>query len=144
MIEQSAFRAVDVEPMDVHADSNPTSAHLHWRVALAPEAETDIGGRVVYATLHARGQSGGGQVTVAGLILHHPKTLELSLEEFRDGIDESDALECFYDAARGALRLAAALVNVVLEVPTKAPPPEYGLLRKREAMIDEEISEDGD
>ncbi len=118
---------------------------MSWRVALAPEAESDIGGRVVYATLHSHGPAGGGQVTVAGLILHHPRTLDLSLDEFRDAINESDALECFYDAARGALRVACSLVDVVPEIPTEAPSPEFALLRKRGSAIDKETpGDDGD
>lgn len=131
MVDKSVFRAVDIETIDLQSGISPTESHVTWKVGIAPEAESDLGGRVVYGTLHAYGPSGGGEVTVAGLILHYPSDLELSVEQFREGIEESDALECFYDAARMALRVATAIVSVAPELPVKAPAAVFGLLQKR-------------
>jgi hypothetical protein len=137
MTEKSIFRAADLEVIEVGGGNGAARQHLHWRVGIAPTAEADIGGRVVYATLHANDETGGGEVTVGGLILHHPADLELELDAFRAGIDGSDALECFYDAARSALRVVCATVGIQVDVPVKAPSPEFGLLRPREVEDDE-------
>jgi hypothetical protein len=124
---------VDLEVTSLSARQSSGSRHTRWFVGYATEPEQEVHGRVVFATLHVYGERGGGEVSVA-VIMVYPDDVEPTTEEFVGALVESDALESLYDYARTVLRGLLGFVDVSVTVRRKAPKPKLDTLTKVEAV----------
>lgn len=115
VMEVRAMRAVVDEP------------HVNWLVSFAPERDDEDLGRVVYATIHAAGEGGVGEVTVACLMGISAKN-DPGVEGFGDLLAQSRALETLWDVARMAFRSAVSATEIEVSLPAKAPDAEMGQL----------------
>lgn len=134
------FAVIDPVVIDVSASLRSTEeSFVTWFVGFAPEAEVGADARVVFATLHGSGESGGAEATVACMV-RVPDEQGESSEKFKNEFLESDAVQTLYDITRIAFRSVAAISGVVIDVPKEAPEPETGELVRR-APSDEEVDE---
>lgn len=132
MSAEAILQSVNLQVIELKANKRPTEEHMDWRVGIAPDADEDLAGRVVYGTLHSHGPEGGGDVTVAAIVRVYGEQSLLDADEFRDALNGSVALESLYDAARSALKVCLALVDAEIELDVESPTPTFGLLKRRE------------
>ncbi|KJL26203.1 hypothetical protein RL72_01138 [Microbacterium azadirachtae] len=123
-----ALTLLSPEVIDVSSVRRPVEKpHLNWLVGYAPERDEDDLGRIVFGTIHAGASNGFAEVTVACL-MGYPAEAEPGTEKFKKLLKKSDALEALYDVARIAFRSTAAITDIGVELPRKAPDPEMNEL----------------
>jgi hypothetical protein len=125
------------------ATDTGSKPHLEWYVGWAPEEDDGVHGRVVLGTLHAFGDNGGGEVTVAATVIY-PKSVDPSNEEFADALIDSEALETIYDIAHIALRSILATINAQVEIKRKSPKPTMSMLERIEPAPDSQAEPEAD
>jgi hypothetical protein len=96
--------------------------HLRWDVTYAAEAVSTEMGNIwpVFATLHAAGPGGWGDVSVAAFVRNAE---EIEPDEFESVLAGSEAIETLYDFARSHFMPLIAGVGAELSIPKKSPDP---------------------
>ncbi|WP_153002074.1 hypothetical protein [Leucobacter chromiiresistens] len=143
MSGSTQFLLVNPEVISISSHRHDAEGdELIWETGIAPEGISDMGGRVVFGTLQAGCDSGGGAVIVAS-IFRQPEGELLELEAFEEAFVDSDALETLYDIARASLRQVLSFIEVQIDLPRKAPEPQIGYLtRQHEDRETEELYEE--
>lgn len=141
----SSLDILGPEVMEVRAmRATIEEQHLNWFVSFAPERDEDNIGRVVYGTIHAAGESGVGEVTVACMMGISAED-DPGVEGFGDLLAQSRALETLWDVARMALRSAMSPTEIEVSLPAKAPDPEMGqLVRSDQDSTDDAVEQSSD
>ena len=105
-----------------------TEAHVDWNVGYAPTDFPRENARVVIGTVHAGGDGGFVEVSVAAMMNYAPE--REPGEDFRSVLEESTALETLWDIARAAFYGTAGVAGVTISIPEEAPDAEFHLLRR--------------
>ncbi|WP_194421837.1 hypothetical protein [Microbacterium abyssi] len=128
MVTDSSLELIGPEVMGVRAlRTEVEEVHLDWLVGYAPERDEDDMGRVVFGTVHAGGEGGVGEVTVACLMVIPAKD-DPGAEAFGELLLRSTALETLWDVARMAFRSAISSTEIEVSLPAKAPEAEVSQL----------------
>lgn len=138
-MQSTDLRLSEIETFEVKAERRGTKKHTSWSIGLAPEEEEGTSARVVFGTLHAYGENGGGEVLIAGLV-SYPEGAYPDTSTVQAAMKESDTAEVLYDAARLVLGAALALTDVPLRLPRRAPKAKFGVLKR----LEEAQAEDDD
>ncbi|WP_022889493.1 hypothetical protein [Agromyces italicus] len=126
------FRITDPEVSFVAAHrAEAETPHLHWNVGYAPDLVEGLDARVVLATIHAAGASGGGDIEVSALFWRSTDA-PWNLDTLAADLQASDAIETLYDFARVSLRSVLALTDAEIALPVKAPEAQVSALVRDE------------
>lgn len=113
-------------------------AHGSWFVDYAPEKESDRDARVVFGTIHFASEASYGDITVAGL-LHDSPGVAYEDGDLERLIAGADAIETLYDFARVSLRTVLAVIGSDVQLPTTAPEPTIGQLKRPDDNDDADV-----
>jgi hypothetical protein len=120
----------------IWAASAPNEPDITWTIGYAPETEPDGDLRVIFGTLDASGETGGGSVRVSCFVTG---TGSDSVEDVEAALSGDLALETVYDVARVALRTVLATVDADAVIPTKAPAPTLEQLVRADSQDSEHL-----
>lgn len=129
-MQSTDLRISGIQTFEVKAERRGAKKHTAWSIGLAPEAEGGLNARVAFGTLHAYGETGGGEVLIAALVSYPETDGQPSTDLVQAAMKDSDAAEVLYDAARLVLGAALALADVAMKLPRKAPKARFGVLKR--------------
>lgn len=120
----------DPRVLSVNADiAAEVESETSWTVTVFDPEEgiATLEHRVVTANLALHTKEGSVHVMLGGLFSPLPADFG-SLEDVKEAVKVSVALETLYDMARSAARTVGAITGVPVETPVKSPDPEIAHL----------------
>lgn len=125
------FRLTDPDVVSLNASREESQdPHVNWFVGYAPEREAEFDARVIMGSLHVVGETGRGDIRVAGLLFDNADA-QYDDESLPEVLANSDAVETLYDFARVSLRSVLAIVDADARIPDASPDPEIDQLVRR-------------